>query len=338
MPVWGTGSATQRPSIRVLVAGSTPVDRSLVRHFLQGQGFEVVGEAARPEEVVRLVGPLAPDAVVLDADLFGESLPTAWPVRSASPDSKIVVLAEQGSGEPGALGADAVLEKGPGFGDLASALWLLTAPSQPEPTGEVAGVVPLVRPSDPLALAEKTKGYEPHRLRRLLAVAEDTPPEPRDEPVTPRPLAAAAFAFVVLLIVAAVAGSRLFVPERETAGPIPSPAAPSPLEVVIVDDAERYLGLAQSHVGDLIEAMRDGREIAAARLARELLAARGVVRAAGLSTAEIDALIADQVPGLLDRLSGDAALTLLAILDPLLPGVEAPGARFGPHAGRCRRT
>ena len=59
--------------VRVIVAHRRPLQRSLIRFFLDPDRFQVVGEAATPAEVLRLSGRFQPDAVVLE-DRLGVTL------------------------------------------------------------------------------------------------------------------------------------------------------------------------------------------------------------------------------------------------------------------------
>ena len=52
--------------IRVLVAGDVYVNRSLVRPFLEDDGYEVVGEPLTRDEALTAVGAQQPDAVVIE--------------------------------------------------------------------------------------------------------------------------------------------------------------------------------------------------------------------------------------------------------------------------------
>lgn len=110
------GSAVQAATtIRVLIADDLPELRTVLRLTLHGRGFELVGEAACGEDMLRLAAELRPELVVLDLAMPGGGVDTVAQLRERLPDAKLVVL----SALPGdrlrdqvrAGGADAYLEK-----------------------------------------------------------------------------------------------------------------------------------------------------------------------------------------------------------------------------------
>lgn len=77
--------------IRVVVADDEPDVRLLLRYQLEGQGFEVVGEAVDGQEAVDRCGEADPDAIVLDLLMPGVNGFEAIPkLRRAHPSVAIV--------------------------------------------------------------------------------------------------------------------------------------------------------------------------------------------------------------------------------------------------------
>jgi DNA-binding NarL/FixJ family response regulator len=70
----------------VLIVDDQPSFRGLARELLEGRGYRVAGEAADATAAIDAIERLAPDAVLLDVGLGGESgfdlctaLTRAWP-------------------------------------------------------------------------------------------------------------------------------------------------------------------------------------------------------------------------------------------------------------------
>jgi DNA-binding NarL/FixJ family response regulator len=79
---------------RVLVVDDNPDYRLLVRFALEDTAFEVVGEAATPEEGVRLARELQPDAVLLDiVHRDDEGLRAVRPIQEAAASATVVAVA-----------------------------------------------------------------------------------------------------------------------------------------------------------------------------------------------------------------------------------------------------
>lgn len=60
-----------RPRPRVVLAEDEAIIRLDLREILEGQGYEVVGEAGRGDEAIDLVRELAPDLAILDVKMPG---------------------------------------------------------------------------------------------------------------------------------------------------------------------------------------------------------------------------------------------------------------------------
>src|ERR671937_163713 len=81
-------------AVRILICDDHAVVRAGLRLILeQVPDFEIVGEAAKAEELLTLVTRLRPDIVILDLTMPGmgglEALPR---VRQAVPEAKLLVL------------------------------------------------------------------------------------------------------------------------------------------------------------------------------------------------------------------------------------------------------
>ena len=100
--------------IRVLVAGDIYVNRSLVRPFLEDDGYEVVGEPLTRDEALTAVGAQQPDAVVIDDRLLSSrgNGKLLHKVRRAAPEAKVVVISSAAGRPKGVAGVDAYLESG----------------------------------------------------------------------------------------------------------------------------------------------------------------------------------------------------------------------------------
>jgi DNA-binding NarL/FixJ family response regulator len=78
---------------RVLLADDHRVLREGLRRLLESVGCIVVGEAGDGEEAVRLVGELAPDAVLMDVSMPGlDGIAATRAIRRAHPEVAVVVL------------------------------------------------------------------------------------------------------------------------------------------------------------------------------------------------------------------------------------------------------
>jgi diguanylate cyclase (GGDEF)-like protein/PAS domain S-box-containing protein len=142
------GSALQAAAtIRVLIADDVPELRTVLRLTLQDRGFELVGEAATGDEVLRLAVAARPELIVIDLAMPGAGANTVAKLRKRLPDAKLVVLSalaadqDQVRGQVLAGGADAYLEKTIDPERLVAALRQLCGrnaaplPAKPRPNG-----------------------------------------------------------------------------------------------------------------------------------------------------------------------------------------------------------
>ena len=84
---------TRTQTIRVLIADDHAIVREGVRHVLEDQGFEVVGEAENGREAVELAASVAPDVVVLDLSMPEMTgLDAVSRIRERVPAARVLVL------------------------------------------------------------------------------------------------------------------------------------------------------------------------------------------------------------------------------------------------------
>lgn len=113
--------------VTVVVVDGDPDVRSLLRIFLDAEGFDVVGEAADGEVAIEMVGVLRPDVAVVALELPHVDGLAALPLlRHRSPSTGVVMYAA-GVRVPEArvarsLGADAVVAKMGPLTDLRQAV------------------------------------------------------------------------------------------------------------------------------------------------------------------------------------------------------------------------
>jgi two-component system, NarL family, nitrate/nitrite response regulator NarL len=101
---------------RVLVADDNPAFRSLCAELLEGQGLQVVGEAADAATAMRLARSLAPDMVVLDVHLGRhDGWEVARRLRALDRAPRVVMVSsDAGAGDPALVahvGADRFVPK-----------------------------------------------------------------------------------------------------------------------------------------------------------------------------------------------------------------------------------
>jgi len=76
-----------------VIADDYPTVRETVKTILEGQRFQVLGEASDGDEAVRLCRDLAPDIAVLDFSMPRlNGLDAARKIRMIHPNTKIIIL------------------------------------------------------------------------------------------------------------------------------------------------------------------------------------------------------------------------------------------------------
>jgi DNA-binding NarL/FixJ family response regulator len=292
--------------IRVVVADPAPLNRALARHFLEEDGFEVVGDAARGADLLDLVQRQRPDAIVLDEELAGKgALDIVPPLKEASPDAKIVLLASHPARRH-PKGVDETLEKGVGLSNLSPVLRRLCGIG----VAAVAG-----------------RGQRaPHRLRQvsLHELRARAATEPSDRRLALRMGAVAAVLALLSLVALFLIQEPTSAPRRAVGPPVSTTegdgAAPS-IEGVT------YAASALGRLQELLGAIRSGDDALAESLARELMADRAAAIAAGRDVSALDELIASMLGQALARSDFDTVLAMEVIFGPLLPDIQAgPGS------------
>ena len=82
----------------VLVADDHPLTRDALASLLEGNGFDVVGEAGDGREAIERAGELQPDLVLLDLSMPDLDGLAALPeLRGAAPNAEVVVLTASGT-------------------------------------------------------------------------------------------------------------------------------------------------------------------------------------------------------------------------------------------------
>ena len=76
------------------MASAHPAMRAGVRQALEGGGLEVCGEAADTANAVEIVNRSAPDCCLIEVDLPGDALAAVSSMRTATPETTIVMLAD----------------------------------------------------------------------------------------------------------------------------------------------------------------------------------------------------------------------------------------------------
>jgi CheY-like chemotaxis protein len=298
--------------IRVLVAGDIYVNRSLVRPFLEDDGYDVVAESFSSADVVGAVGREQPDAIVIDDRLL-RGRPnggTIEKIRRAAPDAKVIVM----TSAPGPVrrpGADAYLPRGVSLATVSASIGQLLGADMTRETLAAAGVATGGRAN-----------ASPVRERRA-----------RDGRGS-----AARFAASVALPLLVVWG---LIAVLTTGGGAPTPPAPG-FEggVIVVPQGTSSLDDAEASLARMIDAIEAGNYLLATVHATALMAARDVARAVGYSTSALDAEIAANIRALAALLPpgvSEALQDIFGHLFPVLPSEETPGGGsgliFGPVTG-----
>jgi DNA-binding NarL/FixJ family response regulator len=82
----------------VLIADDHPLTRDALASLLEGNGFDVVGEAGDGAQAIERAGGLQPDLVLLDLSMPDVDGLAALPaLRAAAPNAEVVVLTASGT-------------------------------------------------------------------------------------------------------------------------------------------------------------------------------------------------------------------------------------------------
>ena len=98
--------------IGVVVAGDVYANPSLVRPFLEDDGYRVDAEVFDEAELLPAVFGAMPDALVVDEGLLADRPHALEDIRLVSPGTKVVVIGAAGAGGNGAPAPDAHLAPG----------------------------------------------------------------------------------------------------------------------------------------------------------------------------------------------------------------------------------
>ena len=90
----GSQGGTMSGEIRFAVVDDHPMFRAGVIQTLAQAGLTCVGEAASPEEAVRIAGEQAPDIILLDIDRAGHSLSAVRTIAGSCSGMRLLLLAE----------------------------------------------------------------------------------------------------------------------------------------------------------------------------------------------------------------------------------------------------
>jgi DNA-binding NarL/FixJ family response regulator len=90
--------ADQRDAVRLVVADDSPLLREGVVKVLSSRGFQVVGEAADADELLRMVGEIVPDVAITDIRMppsgTDDGLRAADAIGERHPEVAVLVLSE----------------------------------------------------------------------------------------------------------------------------------------------------------------------------------------------------------------------------------------------------
>jgi DNA-binding NarL/FixJ family response regulator len=85
-------------SVTVLIADDHPLTRDALASLLEGNGFDVIGEAGDGHEAIERAVRLRPDLVLLDLSMPDlDGLGALPELRAVAPDSAVVVLTASGT-------------------------------------------------------------------------------------------------------------------------------------------------------------------------------------------------------------------------------------------------
>ena len=288
--------------IRVLVAGDVYVNRSLVRPFLEDDGYTVVGEPLTRDEAMSAVGAQQPDAVVIDDRLLSSrgNGKLLHKVRRAAPEAKVVVISSAAGRPKGVAGVDAYLERGMSLAALSALIGGLFA-------------------ADDLALAAVVGAGA-----LVAAAGPGRSPEPRGG--VARFVAAVGMPIIVAWALIAIVA---------TGGGKPVPRADTTDlggDIVIVPQGVDRLDDAHASLDAMIDAIEAGNYPLATLHAKTLMDQRATAIAGGYLTSDLDHEVRASLAGLATLLPSDVTSTLQGILGnlfPVLESEETPGGGSG---------
>ncbi|MEX0990578.1 MAG: hypothetical protein WD206_09840, partial [Actinomycetota bacterium] len=314
--------------LRVVIAADSAMNRDIVRFFLQEDGFEIVGDAARAEDAAWMAAKFGADAVILQESIAAEEAQEAiHRLRAQAPSTRIVVVTPEGSAGPAmsaTRGADSYLEAGVGLVDLALVLRTITA----EPASALGAVAPAtpvpVRPQDvhvpdaaaaaPLLVPEF--GLEDTPKRRLVPERLSLWLGGGRQRLVPILAGAAALLLAVSLVLSRSSLSDALFPQQ--AGPQFAGVAEGPSPSI-------YVEASLNRVDALVVSLQGFDVEEAPNLARELVEERQRAIDAGASdeeVAELDAVVEEKLRPVIQTAPERVAAAVLTILAPVFPWAE----------------
>ncbi|MEX2273975.1 MAG: hypothetical protein WEA10_00200, partial [Actinomycetota bacterium] len=315
--------------LRVVIAADSAMHRDIVRFFLNEDGFEIVGDAARAEDAAWMAAKFGADAVILQETIAADEAQEAiHRLRTEAPATAIVVFTPEGSSGPAnsaALGADAYLEEGVGLVDLALLLRSLggvqgiepirvpdVAPVPPVPvgigaTGSRAEAAPLV----------PEFGLDAKRRRRSMSSRASIWLGGGRQRLVPVLAGAAALLLAVALVASRSSlGDALF---PQQAG------APQVAGLVNGPDASVYVEASFNRLDALVVSLQGFDVEEAPRLARELVEERARAVESGATEAaiaELDQIVEAKLRPVIRTAPERVAAAVLTILAPVYPWAE----------------
>jgi len=155
-------------TVHIVVAEGTSSRKGFLRFVLEGEGYDVVGEAANPAELARSVSLHAPDVVVMDAGIGATSVGM---VHDLSPLAKVVLV------WPSAvmpIGGDARVEPSNVLRELGLAVEALTGVAcATSLAGGVAGARDAATLREVLARGEAAQLHRPGEPEPEMPAGED---------------------------------------------------------------------------------------------------------------------------------------------------------------------
>jgi DNA-binding NarL/FixJ family response regulator len=282
--------------IRVLVAGDIYLNRSLVRPFLEDDGYEIVGEPLTREEILPAVNAQHPDAVVMDDRLLSSrgNGKLVRKIRRAAPEAKMVVVSSAAGRPKDVPGVDAYLESGMSLAALSAIL------------GGLFAAEDLARTAVGATAATATTGGR--------ARAEHSS-EPRGGVV--RFVAAVGLPILVVwaLIAIVTTGGGTPVPRSDTTD--------LGGDVVIDPRGVDRLDYAKASLDAMIDAIEARNYPLATSSARALMYRRATAIAGGYLTFDLDREIRLRLAGLTAAMPAGVTSTMQGILGNLFPELQS---------------
>lgn len=210
--------------VRIVVAEGTPSRKGFLRFVLEGEGYDVVGEASNPAELARSVSVHDPDVVVMDGGIGATSVGM---IHDLAPASKVILV------WPGAvmpIGGDARVEPSNVLRELGLAVEGLTGVACATSLAAAAGGA-LAGPRDAATLREVLARGEAAQAHR------PAEPGPATADGSEGAAAAAAGAAVGAAAIAATVGAP-----GAGAAAVPAAAAPAAAADATATALNRKLG------------------------------------------------------------------------------------------------